>query len=420
MDGFFTAVKEVAGSVSQIIESTINTSSSAIKIASSSSSSSSPSSSSSSNTNTTYRHNNNNNNTISHSSNNSHNQIESLDAKDVAIKLAIEVFQLFVISIGSWYISKWIIRNNSGMGGGGGSGFMGGRGRAGNGNLARERLEKMLIEREVAKITQQMIHNDDDDDNDDDNKNTNDESSKKSNKINMEAIKDKVRRQIVRSLDLNEYETAIAEDVIDPADILTTFAQIGGIDDIKTEIWDLVVLPILRPDLFSSSSGLVSPPRGILLYGAPGTGKTMIAKAIAKESNASFVNVRLSSIMDKWFGESNKLVAATFSLAKKLSPSVIFIDEIDTFLNQRDSSEGTATTSMKSEFLTLWDGMLSDTTVRNNEEDQDGEGVGNATTNGAITVLGATNRPYDVDSAILRRLPSKSFYPSIYCMHLLK
>lgn len=239
-------------------------------------------------------------------------------------------------------------------------------------------------------------------------------------------------QQSLSTLDsLTPYEMSIAQgNVIDPSDLSVTFADVGGMDDIKSEIYDLVVLPLVRPDLFMSDSGLVSPPKGILLYGPPGTGKTMLAKAIAKESHATFVNVQLSTIMNKWFGESNKLISATFHLARKLAPSVVFIDEMDAFLSQRDGTEGSAVNSMKSEFLTLWDGLLSETKGKPIAKDNGGtkrsDGdrrvglFGKKDSNveetaleietpllpmPPIIVLGATNRPYDVDPAILRRLP---------------
>jgi ATPase family AAA domain-containing protein 1 len=98
----------------------------------------------------------------------------------------------------------------------------------------------------------------------------------------------------------------IACDVVNPDDIDVEFDLIGGLDQVKESLFELVILPLRRPEIFSNGR-LLTPQKGVLLYGPPGTGKTMLAKAIAKESGAVFINVRISNLMSKWFGDAQKL-----------------------------------------------------------------------------------------------------------------
>eukprot|EP00741_Cyanophora_paradoxa_P006275 tig00000989_g6084.t1 len=199
------------------------------------------------------------------------------------------------------------------------------------------------------------------------------------------------RLQVLRpgvSLGSNPYEDMVCPDVIDPTDIDVGFDDIGGLEGLKEELGELVILPISHPELFQAVA--LGVPKGILLYGPPGTGKTMVAKAIARESGAVFINVDLSTILNKWYGESQKIIRAIFNLANKLEPAVIFVDEIDALLSERRSSEHEASATTKSAFLTLWDGLFTRQDSR-------------------VIVLGATNRPWELDPAILRRLP-RSFF----------
>jgi SpoVK/Ycf46/Vps4 family AAA+-type ATPase len=188
--------------------------------------------------------------------------------------------------------------------------------------------------------------------------------------------------------DLSEYEQSIASEVVFASDIKVQFDDIGGLDEIVDDLKESVILPLTYPELFATSSALLAAPKGVLLWGPPGCGKTMLAKALASSSGATFINMQISTLTDKWFGESNKLVNALFSLARKLQPSIIFIDEIDAFLREREKNDHEAMAMIKAEFMSLWDGMATESDTR-------------------IIVLGATNRPNDIDSAILRRMPKR-------------
>ena len=158
--------------------------------------------------------------------------------------------------------------------------------------------------------------------------------------------------------------------------------QVGGLEEVKERLKESIEWPLTRPEMFEHFG--INPPRGIVLFGAPGTGKTLIAKAIANEAKANFITIKGPELISKWVGESEKAVREVFKKAKQSSPSIVFLDEFESIASMRRSSDGSGSDVMNrvvNQLLSSMDGV----------EGMEG-----------VIVVAATNRPEMIDPALLR------------------
>jgi transitional endoplasmic reticulum ATPase len=175
---------------------------------------------------------------------------------------------------------------------------------------------------------------------------------------------------IIKEEPVKEIEAAVSK---------VTYEDIGDLEDAKIKIREMIELPMKHPELFKHLG--IEPPKGILLYGPPGCGKTLLAKAVATESGANFFSINGPEIMSKFYGESESRLREIFEEAEKAAPSVIFIDEIDSIAPKREEVTGEVERRVVAQLLTLMDGLKS---------------------RGQVVVIAATNRPEAVDPALRR------------------
>lgn len=166
--------------------------------------------------------------------------------------------------------------------------------------------------------------------------------------------------------------------------------DVAGLESAKQALQEAVILPVKFPQFFT---GKRRPWRAFLLYGPPGTGKSYLAKAVATEADSTFFSVSSSDLVSKWMGESEKLVSNLFQMARESSPSIVFIDEIDSLCGQRgEGSESEASRRIKTELLVQMQGVGHDDDKK-------------------VLVLAATNTPYSLDQAIRRRFDKRIYIP---------
>ncbi|KAG4304646.1 hypothetical protein PORY_002039 [Pneumocystis oryctolagi] len=218
-----------------------------------------------------------------------------------------------------------------------------------------------------------------------------------STKKQEETREQRAIRNLKGTIDENLLQTIMNDIVIKGDEVL--WDDIAGLEEVKNTLKETVIYPLLRPDLFN---GLREPATGVLLFGPPGTGKTMLAKATATQAKSTFFSISASSLTSKFLGESEKLVRALFALAKELSPSIIFVDEIDALLSSRkeDGNEHEASRRLKTEFLIQWSSLAAAVAGKEGSEPIS-----------RVLVLAATNIPWSIDEAARRRFVRRQYIP---------